>query len=298
MRWTFSSSRAADAVRAATGVLMALYLGVVLLSGVGLAFVWSPEHATGSTTVAGLVGVTGLPSLLRSAHAFSAEGLLVAAALHFVAILFGAEPPSSRSAAWRWGVICALVAIAATFTGRILPFDEHGGVSLDMAGAFLGLAPRPRPALGASGASLGAALLLHVALGIGVALALVAHARPRPEPGPTPAREDLGLGRAGAAIVAAGVIGLLLAVAALRPTIGPAFVGLDVTSDVSAAWYLRWLQALSERGVALARLAAVAALALGLSTPRLCARLGWPLVRVVLVAAVLVVAGITAKTYV
>lgn len=287
------TSKTADSVRVASGLLLSIYLGVAVLSGAALALVWSPSQAGASTTVAGLEGGA---ALLRSIHAFSAGGLVIAALLHFAAILAGVESPAPRPGPWRWGVACFVLVVAAAFTGRILPFDEHGGVSLGMAGAFFGLrAAFPEP-LGGSGAQLGGVLLAHVVAGIAAVPALLSHARPWT--GQSAERGRAELGRLGAAIVAAGAFGLALAAVVARPSLGPAFVGLDVTGPVSAVWHLRWLQVLSEQHLALAQAGAAALVAFGLTTPRLAARLGWPIVRAVWIGVLIAAAGVTASTYV
>jgi len=269
-------------VIAASGWLILLFLGTAVLSGllVGWSYIPTPELAHPS--IVDLESATLAGRTLRSLHFFSSHLCLAITLVHLLSVLMqpywsrplrraaGPTGLSSRAQPFtRWisGLLCLVLLIALAFTGKVLPWDQHGGASLVVAEGLLAT-----PVLGtATALKLHRVWLLHLS-GTGLLLiCLLAHVPLRARLSSwirTPNKKTVAI-IAGGALVAALVFSVLVSA-----PLGQPFSGRIEHGEVSAEWYLRWLQGLAVGSTDLARLVLLALLGLGLATPALQRRLG------------------------
>ena len=246
---------------ALTGWLALLCIPVALLTGVLLGWFYLPDPIAAHGSVVELESLVPGGALLRSLHAVSSHGALGLALLHFVAVLLRRDGAHDRTGAWNTGVWAVALLGAIGFSGRALPWDQHAGLSLQMAERFL-RAGGVRP-FGVLFGPLGGPLLLervwllHLGVSLGLCALLVWHLPLRLR-----LREWTAQPRAGRRALAVGAGGLVVLLAAgfvHRAPLGLPFVAdAEQMAHPSAEWYLRWLQVLSLR----AGQAALAALGL------------------------------------
>jgi quinol-cytochrome oxidoreductase complex cytochrome b subunit len=271
-----------------SGWLALLYLGVSAISGMLLAWHYQPSDLGAFASVVSLEQIVRGGRLLRSLHFFSTQLALGLTLGHFVAVLVALRAGGSAGAAERPAVeerprpgvgftsgLLALVLVAlSAFSGRVLPWDQHGGLSLTMFGELFRIGGHDplRALLGEGGLRVQRVFLLHLLGSALLAIALVVHLR---VPARARLRSWLAGGRRwiGATLAALGAVGL----AALWPApLGEPFAlgALSSETVISAEWYLRWLQYLSIRSSPLARAVVLVALALVLAAPLYGRRLG------------------------
>jgi hypothetical protein len=163
---------------------------------------------------------------------------------------------------WRWisGVLAALLLAAAAFSGRVLPWDQHGAVSFTVGLSLL--SPGAVAWLGPANGALGRILLLH--LGASALLLWLTWSHLQGRSGlqrlwerPAAAWRDL--------LVASAL--LLLGSMLVRAPLGPQFEPAAAASAVTSEWYVRWVEVLAVRSGGLARWTLVALCAAALTTP-------------------------------
>ena len=130
----------------------------------------SPERAYG--TVARLVDEVPFGALVRNAHHWAANGLVLATLLHLLRVFYrgGHLPP--RRGNWFAGVALMLLVIACAFTGYLLPWDQLAFWAVTISTGMLEYVPLAGSALlraARGGADVGPATLarffvLHVAI--------------------------------------------------------------------------------------------------------------------------------------
>ena len=266
-----------------SGWLAVLALATALVSGVvlGCGYVPSAEAAYASTLTA--------DAWTRALHHHASHATLVLGLVHVLLFLLPRRRPADgrrgaggRGAVggrveigeaevggamvvtpartipgWVSGVLALGLTIVAAYSGRVLPWDTHGAVSLQMAEGFFGL-HLPQ---------LSAVLWLHVGATLALMVGLASHIAWRAA-SELPRRQIVALLSALALLLIAAVfiaapLGARHVPAALEPRL------------VRAEWYLRWLQWLGvHAGLTVTRLLLVLFFALSMASPRLSARLG------------------------
>jgi hypothetical protein len=261
---------------ALTGWLALLCIPVALLSGALLGWFYLPDPASAHGSLVELESVVPFGALLRSLHSVSSHGALGTALLHFAAVL-RQDGARDRSTTWTTGVWALALLGALAFSGRALPWDQHAGLSLQMADRFL-RAGEVRPLSLLFGPLDGPLLLervwlLHLGLTVGLAALLLWHLPLR-----TRLREwsaDARARRRALAVGGGGLALLLVAGLVFRAPLGLPFAAdAEQLARPSAEWYLRWIQLLSLRAgpAALITLGVLVAAAIG--TPLVHRRLG------------------------
>ena len=256
---------------AVTGWLGLLALVLAVLSGLLLSWHYRPDAAAAHASVIDLESATVTGATMRSLHWYATHLALAALLLHLsCALVFGRRSTSTREwfpTRWLSGLSGLALVVLLAYSGRALPWDAHGATSVVVARAFLtvGETRLLDAVLGRGAAVLPRLWLLHLAL-TGLLLApILVHV---PLRGALPALERRTLLVAGVAFVALVVIALLV-----RAPLGPPADPLAAPA-AEAQWYLRWLQWLALRSPAIARLALLVVLVLGVATPALGRRLG------------------------
>ena len=118
---------------ALTGWLALLCVPVALLSGGLLGWFYLPDPFTAHGSLVELESVVPGGPFLRSLHSLSSHVALVVALLHFVAVLLRSDGTRHRSGSWSTGLWALALLGALGFSGRALPWDQHAGLSLQMA---------------------------------------------------------------------------------------------------------------------------------------------------------------------
>lgn len=250
-----------------SGWLAVLALAVALASGLvlGWSYVPSAEAAYASTLTA--------DGWTRALHHHASHTTLALGLVHVLLLCRRGDGPRGAGEAgvtgavavsparsipgWVSGVFALALSIVVAYSGRVLPWDTHGAVSLQIAEGFFGLR-LPQ---------LSAVLWLHLAASLALAVGLASHVAWRAA-SELPRRQIVALLLALALLLLAAVLmaaplGARHLPAALEPRL------------VTAEWYLRWLQWLGvHAGLTVARLLLALLVALALAAPRLSARLG------------------------
>jgi len=213
------------------GWVALLCLPVALLSGAVVGWFYVPDPAAAHATLVELESVVPGGAWLRSLHAISSHAALGLGLLHLLGGVLRRErratsdedpvvPASSR--AWSTGLVALAVLGLLAFTGRALPWDQHAGLSLQMADRFLraGDLQPVRWLLGPMGGPLllQRVWLLHLGLAVALALALAGHGSLRAR-----LREWTAAPRTGrrAIAVTVGALGLLVGAGLVhRPPLG------------------------------------------------------------------------------
>jgi quinol-cytochrome oxidoreductase complex cytochrome b subunit len=264
--------------RKAAGWLIFIFLVVDALTGVWLWWHYSPTAAGAYAGIVDLENASAFGRGIRSLHYFSTQFLVAGIVIHFLAALFfSADIQGTNRGKWASGIVAGLVVIALSFTGKVLPLDQHAGVSAVVAREFgrWGGASLLSFLFEGGAPALGKILVVHILGGLGIFLFLAFHvafkndvadgeaARPR--------RGDIA---AGAALLAAGVLSLLVVSFVFRAPLGYPYDEQLYSAKVTSEWYLRWLQFLSERSPAAGRLCSAGLAALGIGTPALMKAIG------------------------
>lgn len=260
-----------------TGWLILLSLALAALSGLVLAVSYLPVPTLAHESVVDLESTGLVGAAARALHFLSSHGCLALTLLHAVIALVARLDPPAPQRSWTSGLLALVLLVGLAFSGRVLPWDQHGGLSLVIAEAFFRVGDLSPVAalLGKAALRLQRLWLLHL-LGTGLlVLCLAFH---------VPFRRRLASWRRSgpprrAALLALGLVSGVLALSLLvTAPLGQPFDGRAAV-EASAEWYLRWLQVLSVRSNSLARLVLAGLVAFGLLTPRLDRSLGWRGVR-------------------
>jgi quinol-cytochrome oxidoreductase complex cytochrome b subunit len=137
-----------------------------------LLFAYTPSPDAAYQSMVALQTRVYFGSLVRNLHHWSANLLLVAAVLHLLRVFYTAGFAPPREFNWVIGVALLLLAVAANFTGYLLPWDQLAYWAITVGTSLLGYIPLVGDALTRfllGGAEVGAATLtnfyaLHIAL--------------------------------------------------------------------------------------------------------------------------------------
>lgn len=137
--------------RHALGAALLALIALQVITGVGMAFYYSPSATTAWESVHHLEERVLLGRLLRGLHAFGASGVVVLLAAHVVWAGLSRAYRRPREAAWVSGLVAAPVVLAFALTGYLLPWDQKGYWATQVA---IGIA-RATPVIGqAAGAAM------------------------------------------------------------------------------------------------------------------------------------------------
>ena len=249
------------------GASAVLFL-VLAVTGALLLVVYGPSPERAHGTVARLVDEVPFGALVRNAHHWAANGLVLVCGLHLLRVFYrgGHLPP--RKGNWFVGVALLLLVVGCAFTGYLLPWDQLAFWAVTIATGMLEYVPLAGDVLlraARGGAEVGPATLarffvLHVAI-LPVALLLLlafhfwlvrkvggvvlpAGAGDRAAPrGPlVPTSPDLTQREGAAALVVLAAV-MLLAALWNAPLLAQANPGLS-PNPAKAPWYFMGLQEL------------------------------------------------------
>jgi quinol-cytochrome oxidoreductase complex cytochrome b subunit/cytochrome c553 len=111
--WTFT-----------TGSVVALLIGVQLVTGVGLAMYYVPSPGLAYDSLRYLITQVHLGWLLRALHVWGASFVVVAAVVHLVRAFWSGAYKAPREVTWMTGVVLLLLLLAFSLSGYLLPWDQ------------------------------------------------------------------------------------------------------------------------------------------------------------------------------
>jgi quinol-cytochrome oxidoreductase complex cytochrome b subunit len=137
---------------------------LVLLAGTGamLMLAYRPNPAEAYTSVRVLIREPGFGPFVRNIHAWSANLLLVVAFLHLLRVFFTSAFHGPRQFNWVIGLLLLCCAMAANFTGYLLPWDQLSYWAITIVTGMLAYVPLAGPwlqELARGGEELGAVAL-------------------------------------------------------------------------------------------------------------------------------------------
>jgi len=120
---------------------------LVLLAGTGamLMLAYRPNPAEAYASVQALIRETGFGPFVRNIHAWSANLLLVVAFLHLLRVFFTSAFHGPRQFNWVIGLLLLCCAIAANFTGYLLPWDQLSYWAITIVTGMLAYVPLAGP---------------------------------------------------------------------------------------------------------------------------------------------------------
>jgi len=257
-----------------SGWLAVMFLAANALSGLWL---WL-NYETGTAaydSILSMESVTCFGGFARALHYFSSHFLVAAVLIHFILLLARlGDHAAWGKGTWASGVAAGALGAAVAFSGKILPMDMHGGVSLVMLESFLPWGDVGLKGLFSDGRGprVGALLWMHVAGAAVFGLLLAGHVR-----GAVASAEASSESIAPRLRIGAGAVAGFLLVAASALFAAPLGCVYDerlAGVHVSAEWYLRWLQFLAESSPAALRIVPAGLLIMALVTPPACRTAG------------------------
>src|SRR5437868_9082106 len=108
----------------AFGAILALMLGLQILTGVILAMHYTPEATMAFKSVESIVRDVNYGWLLRNMHASGASMFFVAVYVHMFRGLYFGSYKAPREVLWILGVIIYLLMMATAFFGYVLPWGQ------------------------------------------------------------------------------------------------------------------------------------------------------------------------------
>jgi quinol-cytochrome oxidoreductase complex cytochrome b subunit len=146
------------------GGMAATLVGLLILTGVLLMFVYepSPDRAYGS--IEALRRDVRFGGLVRNVHHWSANVLVFITFLHLLRTFFTGAFHGTRQFNWVIGVLLLLVVLAANFTGYLLPWDQLSFWAITIVTGMLGYVPLIGDGLirlARGGAEIGGATLIN-----------------------------------------------------------------------------------------------------------------------------------------
>jgi ubiquinol-cytochrome c reductase cytochrome b subunit len=142
-----------------TGSVVLFLLAVQLVTGIALAFFYSPSPDTAYESVRFIVERVTFGRLLRGLHFFGASFIVIAAVVHMLRVVASGSYKKPRELNWMVGVLLLLVILAFALTGYLLPWDQKAywattvtiniARSVPLVGDFLGGLLRGSADLGA-----------------------------------------------------------------------------------------------------------------------------------------------------
>ena len=170
---------ASDRISAAqlTSWMATVCAAVAGLSGMGLSWHYVPDPSHAHASILSLQASSYIGLQLRALHSHSAHACMALTVAHLIVVLARRRAGPDAYRLWTAGIAAALIAMAVSFTGRVLPWDQHAGVSLTVAGAFMrvGSTDWVLALLGFPQLALQRLLVLHVIGSIGLGWGVGCH---------------------------------------------------------------------------------------------------------------------------
>lgn len=106
------------------GGLLILLAMILVATGVLLMFAYTPSPDEAYNSMLALQTEVPFGQLVRNLHHWSANLMIVVAALHLMRVFFTGGFRTPREFNWQMGLALLLLIVAANFTGYLLPWDQ------------------------------------------------------------------------------------------------------------------------------------------------------------------------------
>lgn len=106
------------------GGLSFLMFLVLVVSGILLAFYYSPTTELAYQSIKDIENVVSYGRILRNMHRWAAHGMVITVFLHMCRVFFTYAFAKPREFNWVIGVLLFLITIGLSFTGYLLPWDQ------------------------------------------------------------------------------------------------------------------------------------------------------------------------------
>ncbi len=123
------------------GGMAATLVGLLVLTGVLLMFVYEPSPDRAYASIQSLRREVRFGGLVRNVHYWSANLLVVITFLHLLRTFFTGAFHGARQFNWVLGVLLLLAVLAANFTGYLLPWDQLSFWAITIVTGMLGYVP-------------------------------------------------------------------------------------------------------------------------------------------------------------
>jgi quinol-cytochrome oxidoreductase complex cytochrome b subunit len=121
--------------------MAATLVGLLVLTGVLLMFVYEPSPGRAYGSIEALRRQVRFGGLVRNVHHWSANLLVFITFLHLLRTFFTGAFHGARQFNWVIGVLILLVVLAANFTGYLLPWDQLSFWAITIVTGMLGYVP-------------------------------------------------------------------------------------------------------------------------------------------------------------
>jgi ubiquinol-cytochrome c reductase cytochrome b subunit len=128
--WTFT-----------TGSVVALLIGVQVVTGIGLAMYYVPSPALAYDSLRYLITQVHLGWLLRALHVWGASFVVVAAVVHLARVFWSGGYKAPREVTWVTGMVLLLLILGFSLSGYLLPWDQKAYWATTVTISVAGSAP-------------------------------------------------------------------------------------------------------------------------------------------------------------
>jgi quinol-cytochrome oxidoreductase complex cytochrome b subunit len=123
------------------GVAATTLIGLLLLSGLLLKFVYEPVPGRAYESILYINTQVPLGQLLRNVHRWSGNGLLLVVFLHFLRVFYTGAFMPPRQVNWIVGLGLFAAVILSNFTGYLLPWDQVAYWAITISTSMLDYVP-------------------------------------------------------------------------------------------------------------------------------------------------------------
>lgn len=106
------------------GVISAVLLGSLVVSGVYLMFFYLPSPASAYGDIQSLQVEVPFGQFIRNVHRWSAHLMVLSVAAHMAKVFYRGAYKAPREFNWVVGVVLLLLTLLLSFTGYLLPWDQ------------------------------------------------------------------------------------------------------------------------------------------------------------------------------
>jgi ubiquinol-cytochrome c reductase cytochrome b subunit len=129
------------------GAMATFLLALLFVTGVFLAFYYSPSASTAWASVAFIQDELTFGWFVRGLHSFGSSALVVVSALHLLQVLVWGAYKAPRELNWLVGLVMLLLVVLFAMTGYGLPWDQKGYWAKLVETSIVGTTPGVGPAL-------------------------------------------------------------------------------------------------------------------------------------------------------
>ena len=113
------------------GVLALFFLCIEVLTGVLLLVYYRPSAAAAYTSTAMIMDSVRLGWMVRGIHWWSGDFLILCSLLHLIRVYFSRAYAAAPRWTWVTGIFLLILALAFSFTGTLLPWDQYAYWEVD-----------------------------------------------------------------------------------------------------------------------------------------------------------------------